>query len=227
MGAQELVSAIFGATSDSRVRLAMLMGSKLESGWNTTAVGDNGQSHGPFQIFLKFHPSMTKAKAQDPVLATQYMLPSYRAGVSRVPDSLWQGDPAKAAATAAFYAERPKVMYPDSRVRGAWPDVQKASQGGQVGTGYVPGGPPVEGQPGQAGQIANPLDGIGRAIDRVGEWLGDIGNRIYYVMIYAAGGIMLAAGLYLLFRETTSAGDITTKTADAIVKVATLGQKSS
>lgn len=128
-----VVDAINAEVTNGRVRLAMLIGAHLESGWNTHATGDNGQSHGAFQIYFAAHPGITVAQAEDPVWATRYMLGSYTAGVARVPERMWSTDPKNAAALAAFYAERPRVMYPQRRIDNAWDDVQR------IGTGSIPG----------------------------------------------------------------------------------------
>jgi cell wall-associated NlpC family hydrolase len=122
-----VVAAINQLVADSRVRLAMLMGSGLESGWNPSAVGDNGTSFGPYQMHIggaltAAHGS--PAQAHDPVWATRAMLGAYTAAVRRVPDSLWQSDPRNAAALAAYYAERPAAMYPASRVDSTWNQIR-------------------------------------------------------------------------------------------------------
>ncbi len=44
-----------------------------ESRFNPNAVGDNGNSYGLVQIFLRYHPQVTKAQALDPVFATEFL----------------------------------------------------------------------------------------------------------------------------------------------------------
>jgi hypothetical protein len=121
MATNTAVDAINRGASNARVRLAMLMGGMLESGLNPMAVGDNGKSHGIFQIYLTAHPNVTPAQAHDPDFSVRFMLPEYTSGVNRVDTALWNSNPKQAAALAAFYAEHPKVMYPQtlrSTVRG-------------------------------------------------------------------------------------------------------------
>lgn len=114
------------AAGDTRVALAMRMGVLLETGnfeSGGSAVGDNGQSHGWYQIHQPAHgKAITPEQSRDPEAATRYMLSSYQAGVKRVTreqPTLWQTDPYQAARLAAFYAERPAVMYPDDRYQRA------------------------------------------------------------------------------------------------------------
>ena len=119
--ATKLEQEIDKATSDWRMRLALRLGALLEGGslsgpW---ASGDNGVSHGPYQINSSVH-DVSHAQANDPAFAVRYMLAEYQAGVARVTEEspgLWDSDPALAAARAAFYAERPRVMYPIERIR--------------------------------------------------------------------------------------------------------------
>lgn len=160
-----VVDAILAKTTDQKMRLALLMGSNLESGWNQAAVGDNNTSFGPFQIHLPVHPGVTKAQAEDPVWAVNYMFGSYQSGVNQVPASLWSSNPAQAAATAAFYAERPLNMYPSSRVQSAWPGVQAAASGG----GVTIGGP--DSTTTDTSGLADPL-GVGGLLEGVGK-IGD------------------------------------------------------
>lgn len=135
-----VVDAILARAGDRNTAMAMLMGSELESGWNASAVGDQGTSFGPFQIHLPAHPGVTVAQAEDPTWAVNYMYGEYAAGAARVPGDLWSSNPAQAAATAAYYAERPAAMYPAGRVSAAWPQVQAAVNGSKLG-GVVIGGP--------------------------------------------------------------------------------------
>jgi hypothetical protein len=128
-----VVNAILAATSNTQVQAAMLMGSKLESGWSATAVGDQGTSFGPFQIHLPAHPGVSSAEAENPSWAVNYMLPAYEDGVSKVPASMWSSNPAEAAATAAYYAERPAKMY--AGYEALWSQVQTALGGGNVSSG--------------------------------------------------------------------------------------------
>lgn len=183
-----VVDAIMQATSDSRTRMAMLMGSKLESGWNPESVGDHGTSFGPFQIHLPAHPGVSAAQAKDPVFAAKYMAGAYQQGVNKVNPGLWNSDPAMAAATAAFYAERPAVMYPTSRYRAAWSEVSAALSGAPVGTGngMVPAGNPVS-----------------DTVSGFTSFFGDTFNHIMFGLLMAGGVIVMGVGLYLFAKETS------------------------
>lgn len=191
-----VVDAIRSVASNNRVLLSMLMGAKLEGGWVTSAVGDNGSSFGPFQIHLPAHPGVTRAQAQDPVFAAKYMLKSYEAGANRVDAALWNSNPAMAAATAAFYAERPAKMYPTDRINAAWNDVQSASGGGAVGgvdslTSGIP-------------SVGDMFDVIWGAISHwMFDTFGSVVNSVYFGLVYAFGGVTLAVGAYLLFKDST------------------------
>lgn len=193
-----VVNAIQAHGGSTRVILAMLMGSWLESGWRASAVGDNGSSYGPFQIHLPAHPGVSAAEAQDPVFAVKYMLKSYQAGVNRVDPAEWNANPAMAAAKAAYYAERPAQMYPTSRINTAWPEVQKAAGGSAVGGGtdsIVNAGLP------------SPAEMFDTIWTKVTRWLydqfGELVNYAYFGMLYAAGGLTIAVGFYLLFKDST------------------------
>jgi hypothetical protein len=201
--ANAVIDAIMQATTDPHVRASMIMGAGLESSWNVNAVGDAGKSFGPYQIYTVAHPNVTASQAKDPVWATNYMLPSYRNAVSKVSPSLWQSNPAMAAATAAFYAERPKVMYPTSTITAKWPTVQAALNGQDL-TG------PVTGGDGIVQAVSNPLDAVGTAIDTVAsDFKHGVMTAANFALFFAAvfvGGLLVATGVVLLFKET-SAGD--------------------
>lgn len=200
MATNTVVDAINRVSSNARVRLAMLMGAYLESGWNPNAVGDSGNSHGPFQIHLPAHPGVTAAQAKDPNFAAQYMLKAYEAGVNRVDPAMWNSNPAIAAATAAFYAERPKVMYPGDRITKAWPTVNSAWSGGD--TSGVGGA--VDSL---TSGIGNPLDVFDSMWKMISWWLydtfGSLVDYVYFGMIYLAGGVTIAVGFYLIFKESS------------------------
>jgi len=61
--------------SDTLILLA-----HCESSLNPQAVGDNGNSHGLFQIFLKWHPDVTKEQAQDVAFSTRWTADKIRQG---------------------------------------------------------------------------------------------------------------------------------------------------
>ncbi len=55
-----------------------------ESSYKTTAVGDNGYSHGLAQIHLPSHPTITKEQAQDPHFALTFLAKNLKAGKGRM-----------------------------------------------------------------------------------------------------------------------------------------------
>jgi hypothetical protein len=172
------------AAGDNRISLAMKLGVLMETGsfeGGGSAVGDNGQSFGWYQIHQPAHGrNITPQQSQDPDAATRYMLSSYKAGVDRVTRenaSLWETDPYQAARLAAFYAERPAEMYPDDRYAraratlqqrqaaprstgGTWDHVVPGGQG-RVESGGTHGGSPAVDIFAPAGTpIYAPVDGV-------------------------------------------------------------------
>jgi hypothetical protein len=191
-----VVDAIDSVTgNDGRLRLAMLVGAHMESGWNAGDVGDNGHSFGPFQINFPSHPGVTSAQATNPTWAATYMRPQYAAGVARVPDTMWASDPKHAAALAAYYAERPAQMYNQRAIDAAWTAVQQLAgstgdglpQGG-VGAGASVGGgtAPGTGQSGGAAPVStfNPVGWLAGSIAK------DIGPLVL-TGLFLLGGIGL------------------------------------
>lgn len=203
-----VVDAIFAQTQDARVRMAMVMGAMLESGLNVNAVGDNGKSFGPFQIYTVAHPNVSPSQAKDPNFAVRYMLPQYQAGVSKVPDAIWQANPAKAAATAAFYAERPKNMYPDSRISSSWKTVQAAMSGQDVSVGTAGG------TGGGAAPAAFGLDSLGESVDSAVESFRRgamvLANMALFFAATVVGGAFIAVGLVMLFRGASASSALGT-----------------
>jgi hypothetical protein len=199
--ANSVVQAIVNvAGGDPHLEAAMLMGSSLESGWNVSSVGDQGTSFGPFQIHLPAHPGVTASQASDPTFAAQFMKPAYQAGVAKVNPGLWQSDPAQAAATAAYYAERPAKMY--SGYESKWSQVQAAMGGTVVG--------PVTGSPDIGGAGGGATDPVTAAADDIASQFKHgvmtLANMALYFSAIAFGGTMLLVGLILIFRETGSNG---------------------
>lgn len=198
-----VVDAIMGATSDPHLRASMLMGTKLESSWNPNAVGDSGWSFGPYQIYLKAHPAVTPQQAKDPVWSTNYMMPSYKKALGSVSQSLWSSNPALAAATVAFKAERPKVMYASGKISSSWPDVQKALNGQSV-AGPVTG---TDNTVGGGSAPGSDFLGIQSAItDMQNDFIIGIMKAANFVLFFAAvlfGGSLMLAGFILLFRQTS------------------------
>lgn len=191
-----VTDSIMSHTSDPNVRAAMLMGSYLESGWNPGSVGDNGSSFGPFQIHLPAHPGVTAQQAEDPQFAVAFMLPAYQNGVSQVSSSLWQTAPALAAATAAYKAERPLVMYPASRYNAAWPNVIQVLGGnttlGGSGTGST-----------APGNTATPGTATDTSLQStIAESFYPILNYLWMAGLVVGGVILTGVGLYLLITGT-------------------------
>lgn len=142
-----VVDAILAVTSNLRVRQAMLLGSHLESGWNPTAVGDQGTSFGPFQMHIGGALTAqggTPQQAEDPTWAAQHMLGYYESGVNSVPASLWTSNPEQASEEAAVSAEGPATSYYNSQGQGAvdaaWTATQAALNGVVSSGGSAPGG---------------------------------------------------------------------------------------
>lgn len=136
-GVTPLELAIDAATQDPRLRVAMRLAAFLEGGDLTTwGAGDGGRSYGPYQINTNLDPrtgkpihNVSRQQAEDPVFATNYMLPAYRAALAAVPVELWQTDPQRAAALTVFYAERPAQFYNADRVSYGWRQVAGRTSG--------------------------------------------------------------------------------------------------
>jgi hypothetical protein len=197
MATNTVVDAIRTVASNNRVLLAMLMGAYLESGLRANAVGDSGRSFGPFQIHLPAHPGVTAQQAQDPVFAAKYMLKAYEGGVNRVDPAMWNSNPAMASATAAFYAERPAKMYDTQKISQAWPEISRIAGGGVAGVDSVS----------NTGGIPSPADMFDTIWTKITRWLydtfGSVVNYVYFALLYTAGGVTIAVGAYLLFKEST------------------------
>jgi hypothetical protein len=99
----ELLAIVRDAHADDRTALAMLVGAYLESGANSAAVGSDG-SLGVWQLH-------GNPRGADTGYAAGLMEPRYAAAVAAVDPALWDTDPARAAATAAYEAERPAQDY--------------------------------------------------------------------------------------------------------------------
>jgi hypothetical protein len=72
---QQKILQIEPELGETLIRLA-----HCESSLNPQAVGDNGNSHGLYQIFLKWHPDVTQAQAQDIEFATRWTASKIRQG---------------------------------------------------------------------------------------------------------------------------------------------------
>lgn len=182
---QSVIDAINAQATNSRVRLAMTMGAGLESTWTTRVVNSIGAT-GPFQILLSVHPGVSTAQAEDPTFATRYMLGEYQAAVGKVSDAMWTSDPKNAAALAAYYAERPEAMYPQSRIDSVW-QAMAAKRWGSGGAS----GPPATG--GTAGGTTT--DGTEQALFNplsVSDW-----RKLMLTGLFVLGGVgLVAAGAW-------------------------------
>lgn len=221
MAGPAVVNAILSSTQDAHVRAAMLMGSYLESGWNDASVGDQGTSYGPFQIHLPAHPGVTAAQAEDPSYAVAFMLPAYQAGASRVPAGLWNSNPSAAAATAAYYAERPSVMYPASRYTAAWPAVSAALSGGDLNAlGGSVGGDNAKGAIMNSGSGAQLVDTSPTGTCLIG-WSSFCvltkteARALLGGALLVAGGLVAVVGLVVLMKQA-SVPDAAKATAGAL-----------
>lgn len=208
--AGSIVSAILAATTNAQLRAAMLMGARLESGWNLQAVGDQGSSFGPFQIHLPAHPGVSSGQAQDAGWATAYMMPAYQAGVNKVASGLWASDPAQAAALAAFYAERPAKMYGTSNYQADWVFVQQALQGQDVGaaSGFSPLGGAVAGGASDAAAGVSGASavttGIVPSTTTIERDVSDVLNYGWMAGIILGGVILMSMGIVILMKEGAS-----------------------
>jgi hypothetical protein len=181
-GANPVIAAINRIVSNGRVRLAMIMGSGLESGWNAAAVGDHGTSFGPFQMHIGGALSAsggTPAQAKNPDWAARAMLGAYTAGVAKVPESMWANDPKNAAALAAYYAERPAQMYPAGRIDSTW----NAMRGASYPAGAAPAASTSDS--GVQGVTGNPLNPA--------TWIKEA-RTLVLTAVFVLGGLALVVG---------------------------------
>lgn len=164
--------AVLAATTNLRIREAMLLGSSLEGGWTAPfPPGDQGTSFGPYQMHIGgalTASGLSPAQANDAVLATKAMLPAYTRGVLSVPDSLWQSNPQHAAEQAAMVAERPAQDYYTTQGQGninqKWNQVQSVLSGQNNTTG----------QPNNAGTASNTGGGSSGGGTSIGSILGNV-----------------------------------------------------
>lgn len=124
MGASEAWNAVTQVTSDLHERGSMMVGAALESSCQSVRQYGGGPGCGMWQIEAaeggSHYGEITIADAMNPLTAARFMLPDYRAACRDIGDGDYQSDPAHAYAEAAFRAERPAQMYPESRIQAAW-----------------------------------------------------------------------------------------------------------
>lgn len=205
--ATPLEQAIDQATADPILRRIMRLAALLEGGslagpWPS---GDQGQSHGPFQIYTVAHPGVSAAQANDPGFAVAYMLPEFQAALEKVKHdhASWLTDsPMMAAAYAVFWAERPLVMYPYERIAAAWSTLTGTSAAGDVPPADPPTGGTTEPITNTTGRGVSLLDEIRIAIkeaitgtirDLVAGYLTR--DRVLTVVAVLIGATLLVAGL--------------------------------
>lgn len=192
-----MTDAILSVTNDTRTRLAMLVGSYMESGWNPGSVGDQGTSFGGFQIHLPAHPGVTAQEAEDPTFAAKYMLGAYQNGVSQVSPSLWSSNPAQAAATAAYYAERPLNMYPASSYTAGYSAATKVLGGANLGPSGTDGGTGLGGSGNGTAQNASFL---GLDPNSLLKPVQQILNQGYVFGLIAGGVVVMGLGFYWMLK---------------------------
>lgn len=135
-GGADIYTAIDEIAGDPNIALAMKLAVQLESGGRADAVGDNGQSHGFYQIYQAAHgKNITPEQSRDARASTKYMLPEFQAAYRKVPAEMWRTNPMQAAALTAFYAERPAKMYDQGNIQAGWAKVQQPRQ--RAATGRV------------------------------------------------------------------------------------------
>lgn len=201
MATDPVVAGIFAATPNSDTREAMLIGSRLESNWDPTAVGAG--SYGAFQLQLSnpdAHPGVTIAEADDPAWAARFMEPGYQSAAA-AQGSLWSSDPERAAVQAAVAAERPASPYWVTDGWGTvnydWNLVQEAMKG-----------QPITGTPGPGGSTPgvqttswyNPASWFGDAISSAVNSLvtgleHDLIDVAAYASVLVVGASLVIIGL--------------------------------
>lgn len=198
-----VVVAILAGSNNAEIRQSMLLGSWMESGWNPTAVGDQGTSFGPFQMHRGGAlGNLTPAQAEDPPTAVKAMLGAYTSAVKQVPQSLWSSNPEQAAEQAAVLAERPAQSYIASRGQAAVNTGWQNTLNALSGTSSAPGAP--GGITTDAASITNPLS-PSSIISALASALGapspaDLAERFGLIILGAA---LILLGLYLLVGEKT------------------------
>jgi hypothetical protein len=200
-----VVNAILAGTNNLRVREAMLIGSRLESGWNPTAVGDQGTSFGPFQMHQGGAlGNLTPAQAENPPTAVSAMLAAYQSAVSQISDALWSSNPELAAEQAAVLAEKPAQSYYAAQGKGNVDAAWAATQQALMGIASAPGGPSTNAtltglNPlSPSSWIQNIMQGLG--IPTIGEMLKRFG-------LILLGGALVLIGVYMLVgKEATKIG---------------------
>lgn len=208
-----VVDAILATTSNLEVREAMLLGSHLESGWNPTAVGDQGTSFGPFQMHIGGALTAqggTAADAENPTWAAQHMLGYYEQGVNSVPASLWASNPELAAEEAAVKAEGPATTYYISQGKTAVDSAWTATKNALNGIVSSSGSP---GNTGAAGSAGGTTTTAATGGFWQGFWSGLLGSSVganfspqdalERLGLIVLGGLLILLGIYMLAGRQT------------------------
>lgn len=243
MADSPVVAAIIAATNDMHLREAMLLGSSLEGGWGPNyGVGDQGHSHGPYQINAPFHPDISVAGALDPKISTAYMLPRYQAAVNAQSSNLWTNNPELAAEQAAVAAERPARTYIASdgqkTVDAKWAQVQQAvsgsSGGGSGGNiwdvigsaiGVGVANSPIGGITDAVGSIATTFVDIGKAVDTIMTFITTklfLPSTWARVLSFNVGAFLIIIGMWLFFSKPGGSGGSGSKIGKAASAAAVL-----
>jgi len=78
---QEMVAYASKEAQKAKISPTEVLGTiECESGWNPTATGDRGRSHGLAQIFSPAHPNVSLAQAEDPKWSIDFMVKSFEEG---------------------------------------------------------------------------------------------------------------------------------------------------
>lgn len=241
-----VVDAINAAgINDPVIKTAMLYGSWLEGGWTAPfGVGDNGHSHGPFQINLPFHPGVSASQAEDAAFAVGYMLPAYqsaRASLGTVA-STSESD----VDYIAYHAERPAADYPVARGQKTVDAAYHAAVSAAGGAGS--GGPSL---PTQSTDIltalqqgfqnfVSPLTSISTAVTSMastftefntilGKWVEPFLTHIFLpktwgrVAAFTVGVAFVFVGVFLFFTKPGTATAIVEKTTEVASTAAAAG----
>lgn len=81
IGQDEVIKQIQKIAEDNDFPPELLISlARCESGFDPYAIGDNGNSYGLWQIYLKYHPDVSKEQAQDINFSTVWTINKFKAG---------------------------------------------------------------------------------------------------------------------------------------------------
>jgi hypothetical protein len=210
-GGDEFEKAINQYGQTDLARRAMMLASHGLEGYGSGAVGDGGKAIGGYQIRTDAHPDISAADAADPWKSTEYMSNDYNLGAERVmrenPD-LFKQDPARAAALAAFYAEKPTNMYDPNLYEDLYRKLFPQMAGGG---GMTIGGEPhfiIDAQGRKVAALTE--DGKNERVDGIGGVevtpLDPKRKAAYEARKMADGGVAFATGGSALFPNIPGSG---------------------